>query len=236
MLAGASPSIFGLVLTFFLRDRTYMCSFLKRIITVDKARAKHILSVFMLVPSIRFFSTYVNFIFSSVPLNFSRLVAYFKDPAGFVLFAVFTFIFGPFAEEIGWRGYLLDCWKDKGIWTYGVGIGFIWALWHLPMFFIEGTYQNSLLLQGSIPVICFAFSTTVLGVIIGQVTRITNSILLAILFHFTVNFAGELIPLVPTGEIINTVILTTIAFAIICKNSIKRKRCHETEALDKNET
>ncbi len=228
LLAGGSPSIIGLIFVLLSGDRAYIRSFLKRIITVGHARAKGLLTVFTLVPAITLLSAYASFLLTSVYQDFSILSTYFKDLTKLIIFAAFTFIFGPLAEEIGWRGYLMDCWKNKGILVYGAGIGFIWTIWHLPMFFIAGTYQNVLLIHGAIPVMCFALSTTALGIIIGHITKITDSILLAILFHFTINFTGEIIPLELTGEIIKTIILTVIASGIIYGAQGKRRLCNET--------
>jgi len=219
VLAGASPSVFGLLFVFLTADRTYIHMFLKRIVTLGNTKMKKIIIALVLVPLVTVFSAYLSFLFTSVPPDFSVLGVYSKNIGGLFLFAIFTLVFGPLAEEIGWRGYLLDCWQDKGIFGYGVSIGLIWTMWHLPMFFIKGTYQNSLALQGLIPILCFAFSTTALGVIIGKITKITGSILQAILFHFTINFTGELIPLSLAGEVINALILTIIAAWIIFSSS-----------------
>jgi membrane protease YdiL (CAAX protease family) len=46
-------------------------------------------------------------------------------------------------EEVGWRGfalpYLLERWP--ALWSRigaGIGVGIVWALWHLPNFFLPG--------------------------------------------------------------------------------------------------
>ena len=42
-------------------------------------------------------------------------------------------------EEIGWRGYALPrLAKGVGLPTASILVGFIWATWHLPLFFIAG--------------------------------------------------------------------------------------------------
>lgn len=223
LLAGGSPSVIGLIFVLLSGDKSYLHSFLKRLVTVGNARAKWLLIAFTLVPAITLLSVIASFLLTSAYQDFSILFNYVSNFAELILFAAFTFIFGPLAEEIGWRGYLLDCWSNKGILVYGAGIGLVWTIWHLPMFFIAGTYQNMLLLQGVIPVICFVISTTALGVIIGHLSKTTNSILLAVLFHFTVNFTGELIPLELTAKIIHTAIIAAIASGIIYRSQRKRR-------------
>lgn len=60
------------------------------------------------------------------------------------LFIPIGFIFGAM-EEPGWRGYM-----QKGmnhILNPLIGsliVGVFWMLWHIPLFFIENTYQNGL--------------------------------------------------------------------------------------------
>lgn len=223
ILAGASPSVTGAIFVLFSGDREYIRSFLKKVVRLGNSRISDLLTIFMLVPAVTVISAYINFIFASAWPDWSKLVAYFKNPAGLIIFAAFTLVFGPLAEEIGWRGYLLDCWKDKGIMVYGMGIGLIWTLWHLPMFFIAGTYQNSLLVQGAVPVICFVLSTVALGVIIGKLTIKTNSILSAILFHFVVNFIGELVTLSPSAGLIKTMLFTVIASGIVIVDFMRRR-------------
>lgn len=50
---------------------------------------------------------------------------------------------GPLGEELGWRGYLLPTLESRvgTIWATVV-IGLVWWLWHLPLFFLDGTIQT----------------------------------------------------------------------------------------------
>ncbi|HSE51409.1 MAG TPA: CPBP family intramembrane glutamic endopeptidase, partial [Gemmatimonadales bacterium] len=53
---------------------------------------------------------------------------------------VSTLTLGQSGEEVGWRGYALPRMSTR----FGVGpssliLGVIWAVWHLPLFFIPGT-------------------------------------------------------------------------------------------------
>ncbi len=215
VLMGASPSVIALIFVFFSGDRVYKNSFLKRIVSLGSVRAKGLAAIFLLVPTVTVLSACIDFLITSTPLDTSVLSSYLQNPAGLIMFAAFTLVFGPLAEEIGWRGYLLDCLKKLGPLVYGVGIGLIWAIWHLPMFFIAGTYQNGLFEQGLLLVLCFFLSTTALGVIIGEIAKKYNSILAAILFHFMINFTGELIPLSISAELIKLALYILIAVAII---------------------
>lgn len=66
------------------------------------------------------------------------------DPA-----APFAFLFvGALAgalEEPGWRGYAQTHLQQRtSVLATSMIVGVAWALWHLPLFFLEGTYQASL--------------------------------------------------------------------------------------------
>lgn len=53
-----------------------------------------------------------------------------------------TFVGGG-QEELGWRGYILDHLEEHlGAWLGNLVLGVIWAIWHLPLFFIPGTSQT----------------------------------------------------------------------------------------------
>jgi membrane protease YdiL (CAAX protease family) len=46
-----------------------------------------------------------------------------------------------FAEEPGWRGYALDR-LGRRPWRAAVVISSVWAIWHLPLYAISGTFQH----------------------------------------------------------------------------------------------
>jgi len=62
---------------------------------------------------------------------------------GSILTLIIGFLGG--LEELGWRGYAQEGLQRRMpvLWASLV-IGIFWALWHLPLFFIEGTYQAGL--------------------------------------------------------------------------------------------
>ncbi len=201
-LAGASPSVLALIFVFRYEGKEYRYAFIKRIIRFDAISLKGYVFIFLFVPVVSLVSLLAEYLVSAIPPDWSAWCSYTKNPLNFLFFAVSTFILGPLAEEIGWRGYLFDHLSGKGPMAYGLGLGFLWTIWHMPMFFIVGTYQNGLFERGAIPVICFAVSTTALGIILGAlVIRNQKSILAAILFHFMINFTGELVPLTDAGEL-----------------------------------
>ncbi|MFD3519296.1 CPBP family intramembrane glutamic endopeptidase [Streptomyces sp. NPDC058653] len=64
---------------------------------------------------------------------------------GIVPFVVSMVIAGPLSEEPGWRGTAYPRLRaSMGRVRTGLLLGAAWAVWHLPLFFIEGTVQSEL--------------------------------------------------------------------------------------------
>lgn len=93
-------------------------------------------------------------------------------------------------EEIGWRGYALPRLSDRmGLRWASILLGVIWALWHLPQFFIRAsdTYGQSFLL--------FAFQVIAISVALAWLWNVTaKSLLLPMLLHSAVNNSKDIVP------------------------------------------
>ncbi|AOS62063.1 CPBP family intramembrane glutamic endopeptidase [Actinoalloteichus hymeniacidonis] len=62
-----------------------------------------------------------------------------------VMFLAMMVISGPLAEEPGWRGTAYPRMRaSMSRLQIGLVLGTIWAVWHLPLFFIAGTVQSQL--------------------------------------------------------------------------------------------
>ena len=124
---------------------------------------------------------------------------------------VFSLITGALGEELGWRGFLLPRLQTRfGPFVATILVGIVWALWHLPLWFIPGSVW-----QESIPYWAFALVTISSSFLYTWVVNSTDgSMLMASLIHFTMNFAGNIIAasgLVPIRELY---ILSAILYLI----------------------
>lgn len=111
-----------------------------------------------------------------------------------LVFAYILFLGGPLAEELGWRGYALPRLLGMKTPLYSaVILGGIWALWHLPLFFIEGKIQHELFLSlGAAAALAgYGVYTVLVSVLITAVfLRSGNSVFFAILAHAVCNFSA----------------------------------------------
>ncbi len=99
-------------------------------------------------------------------------------------FLLFFLVYNGLGEEIGWRGLALPVLQQRlGSLGGSIAVGVLWALWHLPLFWMRGSYQygDSILL--------FMLLLTCWSIIIGMlVDKGGGSILPAILLHEGANF------------------------------------------------
>ena len=99
---------------------------------------------------------------------------------------IFSILQGASGEELGWRGYLLPQLVDNyGFAKGNVILGFIWAFWHLPLWFISSGYNSWMLLQYIAVFILFAVSFTIL---MGWIQQKCRNLFLAFWMHFLYNF------------------------------------------------
>ena len=93
-------------------------------------------------------------------------------------------------EEYGWRGFALDPLQKR---TNALGasliLGLIWSVWHLPLFFIEGTTQ------AAIPMYQYFLQTIVLSIFYTWLYNNTGgSVLIVIIFHAVSNTSAAVVP------------------------------------------
>lgn len=225
-LGGISPSLAAIITVLRGGNGTYHDDFFKRITDFSRIKISWYLIIFLLVPVTAFLAMAINSLLGGPTEDLSTLRTYISEPASLLVFMIFTLIFGPLAEEIGWRGYATDQMKENYHWiTACLVIGFFWALWHVPLYFIEGSYQWQLA-QGPVSGLILynieKFSTSIIMFWIYKNTH--RSILAGILYHFSINFTGELLDLSSGPACIQICIQILIAVLIIARNNKRFSR------------
>ncbi|GIF42416.1 CPBP family intramembrane glutamic endopeptidase [Actinoplanes xinjiangensis] len=82
-----------------------------------------------------------------------------------------------FCEEWGWRGYLLNRWRDRlGTWPALILIGTLCGVWHLPFFVPAGV-------DGLWPLLPFTVFCVFFGVLLGWLRLASGSIWPAVVGH-----------------------------------------------------
>ena len=98
-------------------------------------------------------------------------------------------------EEIGWRGYALPRLSGRvGLRWASILLGLIWAVWHLPQFFIRANDTHSQ------PFLIFAFQVVAISVTLAWLWHGTSkSLLLPMLLHAAVNNSKDIVPSATPG-------------------------------------
>ena len=111
-----------------------------------------------------------------------------------VNFFLILLLGGPVGEEFGWRGFALPALQDRWGWrSASLGLGLVWGVWHLPLFFIAGTSQ------AHIPLALFLLSVVAMSVLFAWlVDRAAGSVVPALVFHTAINFWPTVVPVLPT--------------------------------------
>lgn len=116
------------------------------------------------------------------------------------------------AEEFGWRGFALPRLQGRfGSLGATLILGPIWALWHLPMFFVEGSpqYSNDVPVSLAIYTVIVFFTSIIFTMVYN---RSGSSVLACMLLHAFFNIAAFTIQLPPN---VNITALLIIALGLV---------------------
>lgn len=111
-------------------------------------------------------------------------------------------------------------------------LGAVWAFWHLPLFFIEGTTQYALASFGlPAALTCYLIYTVMISILITLVFVSTEyNVFPALLFHTSANLSLGIVPLIfiKTGAAILLLVLGTVTAGIVYafKNFFFREDCY----------
>jgi CAAX protease family protein len=214
LLGLLGPMVAGVTCTYLTQGKDGRRDYWLRVIDFRRIGTKWYLVIFLFVPVLMALSVGFDILFGGTGGTWEQAaLQIFAAPLSIVPFALGIFLIGPM-EEFGWRGYVLDRLQSKwsALWSSLI-LGVIWSLWHLPLFFIKGTYQNNLG-AGSPSFWLFMLGIVPLNVLFTWIFNHTRRSTLAVmLFHFMVNFTGELVALTPRAELYS--ILLWVVAAII---------------------
>ena len=92
----------------------------------------------------------------------------------------------------------------------------LWSLWHIPLLFVNNSYQYEIFHENVWFAVNFFVSIVPMGIIISWICiKNRKSILAAIIFHFIINISQEILNITQMTKCIETVVLIGVAVAII---------------------
>ncbi len=201
-LGGLGPLIAGIGLACLTHRQEYCREYVLRLVQFKRIGLRWYAVILLTVPIIAVLAIALDIILGGDGANWEEATLHLLPrPWSIVPFALFTLIFGPLPEELGWRGFALD--RLQARWSAlgsSLILGAAWTLWHLPLFFIGGTFQFKQGI-GSIAFWLFMLDKAPQSILMTWIYNHTRrSTLSAVLFHFMVNFVGELLALTMRAE------------------------------------
>ncbi len=191
-ITGWGASIGGLVATYASEGRGGVQRLLSQAVRVG-VPVRWWLYVLLVPPALQTCIALLSFILAGKPVAI--------HPAVLLSLATPTmlipFLFGPFGEEFGWRGFLLPRFVRRfSVLPACLIVGVIWAVWHWPL-----AYQAIVQAPGR-EIVSRVWAITCMSFMIAAVYLRTNSLLLAMIMHWnfdTMLRLSNLFPGVPTG-------------------------------------
>ncbi len=130
--------------------------------------------------------------------------------------AAYTFLAGPVSEEFGWRGYVQPRLREYfGPLGTTMVLGAAWGVWHLPLYFLNGTGQHDdgLFTQEGLTFFLELFPLTFVMLFVSE--RLRGGVPAAILVHAAWNLTEELVPPLGQGVWVEFLVLTAVAAALV---------------------
>jgi membrane protease YdiL (CAAX protease family) len=188
-------------------------------LSLKKIKLSYLPAILLIMPFALFVATALSVLFGHTADQF-QLASEFQIMSGSTALTLFILFMAPTVEELGWRGYGVDSLRSKmDLFKTTVAFGSLWALWHLPLFFIKGYYQHELWEMGIVYVINFFAQVLVASILINWVYYKNNrSITASILFHFLFNLFSVLFQTEQFTKCIITIILLIISVVVIARN------------------
>ena len=209
------PCITALVMI-FTSSYALQVDFLERLL-LFKIRLPYLLFILFLMPGVIYLATWISLSFGYSAEQFSVTQDMRVMKGWAILGIAIPLVLAPLIEELGWRGYGVDSLRAHfNLFNTSVLFGFLWAMWHLPTFFIKGYYQNQLWDLGIVYVLNFFVSVFVVAILMNWVYYKTDrSIPALVLFHAVLNFSSMILRTEQFTKCLATGILGLVAIIII---------------------
>lgn len=221
-IGGMGTVVAVIVYWLFLYNKDQRKEYLKRLVRVKNVSVVYWILAALLPVAVMIAAETIDGLMAARPfVLFDIDKAFIK--AGWT-YPIFLLFFGPLPEEMAWRGVALDELIKKGELRAQLIVAVLWAAWHIPLFFIEGSYQHTL---GPDPASVWLFFINVIfpSLIIGWLyIKSDRSILVAIFYHFMLNLSGEMFVLTAQGEIIKTILTAVVALSLLTHQLMCTKR------------
>lgn len=210
------PGAAGIGFVYLVYDERGRADFWNRLTQVRRIGVRWLLVILVLPVAVTIVAATVDTLLGGPGATLSEGVQEFGGNPLAIVPALFFATLPPLLEELGWRGYALDRlqlnWSALGA---SVILGVVWAVWHLPLFFIGGTFQAETVGFGTVGFWLFMIGTVALSVALTWVYNHTSrSTTAIILLHGWVNFVSDTIEVGDVSYYAHWVLLAVLLTAV----------------------
>lgn len=194
LIGGSAPSWVAVLMVLFTYDKDQRRDYFLRCFSFRQIRLPYWAFIIFVFPLLFALLIALDVLTSGSLPGMINLKTFISQPWLLPLALFMSFLSGPWSEEFGWRGYSLDRLLNRfGILRGTLILGFIWGIWHLPLFFMPQTWhgQMGFKFAGFWTFMLYTFGLTMMMTWVYLTTD--RSILSGFMMHLANNFTGNLI-------------------------------------------
>ncbi len=220
MFLGLSgPVVAALVMFSRAKSPELWIDYQDRLVNLRRIDLRMVPAILFLTPVLICIAIGISLLFGGSPDQFSIL----PGAAFLTLPGLIGLFLAPALEEAGWRGYGVDSLRCRStLFLTSISFGILWACWHIPLFFMKGSYHNTLLSSGLFTANFFVSVIAMAFILNWVFYRNNRSVLACFLFHLSANVSLSFIPAEQVTRCIVTVLLLICAAATVL---IDRELC-----------
>lgn len=232
MLGGLGPAAAEALLILGGGTRCQKRDYARRVFDVSRISPRWLAVTLLFFPVINGLATLANGLTGGEWPAFEMVSGLLGNPLTIIPYLAFMFVFGPLPEELGWSGYALDGLQARrSALATSLIIGAAWAVWHLPLFFVEGTFQHDEIGFATTGFWWYMLPTLPISILDTWVYNNANrSTLAAVLLHFMVNVSGEVFELSQRARFFQLALVVAATAAVVViwgPETLTRGRAHE---------
>ena len=219
VLGGLCPATVAIITVFTSKSDALKKDFKRKIFNFWKLKPLYIIAAILIFSAIVASSILLSTLFGQSLDQFSLTKDFSFTGVG-IMSAFATILLAAILEEVGWRGYGEDAIAEYHSWfKESIIFGFVWAAWHLPLFWIPGTYHYEIREMNILYMVNFLVSVAPMGFITTWVyVKNGRSMLSSIIFHLFINFMQEKIAMTQTTKCVETIAVVVAATIIVLTN------------------
>ncbi len=197
------------------KDRVLQKDVVSRLKNIRSGDKRYFLASLVLMPASILLAMAISLLFG---YDVGQFVITGEASFSSALFPVwFLLVIAPVLEELGWHSYGTDCLRQKySLFTTSMIFAVYWAIWHIPLAFIDGYYHSNMVLEGMLYSINFLVSLFPFVILMNWIYYKTDrNILVTVVFHLTANVFNEVFATHPDSKVIQTGLLLVLSIYLL---------------------